>query len=53
MNILLLMMSPVASEVPVAYVVLNEGMEGKRQVAEELVEYVATNWLLIGDFVEI
>lgn len=32
----------IASEVPVAYVVLNEGTEGKRQIAEELVGYVAT-----------
>ncbi|KAJ6090040.1 hypothetical protein N7467_005256 [Penicillium canescens] len=32
----------IASEVPVAYVVLNEGKEGKQQVAEELVGYVAT-----------
>jgi acyl-CoA synthetase (AMP-forming)/AMP-acid ligase II len=32
----------IASEVPVAYVVLNEGTEGKQQVTEELVGYVAT-----------
>jgi acyl-coenzyme A synthetase/AMP-(fatty) acid ligase len=32
----------IASQVPAAYVVLNEGTEGKQQVAEELVGYVAT-----------
>ncbi|KAJ5762534.1 uncharacterized protein N7511_005916 [Penicillium nucicola] len=31
----------IASEVPIAYVVLNEGTEGNQKVAEELIEYVA------------